>query len=207
MDIINKHKETSIVILGLFIVSGIILVLGRQSIMNKEALINSAVKRTTGDYDGAIIVTNYGPIEIEFLKDKAPKTVLNFTKLAEKDFFNETKFHRVIKGFMIQGGDPNSKGDDKALYGRGGPGYKFDDEISDEPLSRGIVAMANAGKNTNGSQFFIITAPSTPWLQGAHTAFGKVVNGMDVVDKIENAKTGINDIPESPVIVEKVNLK
>lgn len=207
MDIINKHKEASIVIAGLIIVFGVIGVLGYKSIMNREALVNSAVRRSTADYSGATIVTNYGSIEIEFLSAKSPKTVRNFIKLSESNFFNDIKFHRVIRDFMIQGGDPNSKGDDTSLYGRGGPGYKFDDEISDEPLTRGIVAMANSGANTNGSQFFIITAPSTPWLQGLHTAFAKVVEGMDVVDKINKVATGMNDIPLESIIIERVNLK
>ncbi|MEK7145141.1 MAG: peptidylprolyl isomerase, partial [Patescibacteria group bacterium] len=105
--------------------------------------------------DEALIRTLLGDIKVELLKDKAPKTVDNFIKLAKSGFYDNTKFHRVIENFMIQGGDPNSKGDNKTTYGLGGPGYQFDDEISDEPLVRGIVAMANSGPNTNGSQFFI----------------------------------------------------
>lgn len=154
-----------------------------------------------------VLKTNLGDIEIELFKDEVPNTVANFVKLSNDGFYNGTKFHRVIKDFMIQGGDPNSKGDDKSVYGFGGPGYKFDDEPYTTKLERGIVAMANSGPNTNGSQFFIITAPETPWLQGKHTAFGRVVGGMDVVDKIENTPVGQNDIPVTPVVIESVEFK
>lgn len=156
---------------------------------------------------GVILHTTSGDIEIAFFTDKAPKTVANFVTLAQKDFYNSTKFHRVIKGFMIQGGDPLSKGDDKTVYGRGGPGYQFADEINSEKLVRGVLAMANAGPNTNGSQFFIVTAPSTPWLDGHHTVFGQVVKGMDVVEKIENVRTGQNDIPETAIVVKSVEIR
>src|SRR3989344_1543326 len=144
----------------------------------------------------ALLKTNKGDIEIEFLQTKAPKTVSNFIKLAEQKFYDGTKFHRVIPDFMIQGGDPNSRGDDPRLYGRGGPGYIFADEINSQKLVRGVVAMANSGRNTNGSQFFIITASATPWLDGKHTAFGIVTKGMDVVDKISKVTTKGGDIPE-----------
>ncbi len=164
---------------------------------------SSDIKKPTG----IILHTTSGDIEIAFFTDKAPKTVENFVTLSKNNFYNDTKFHRVIKGFMIQGGDPLSKGDDKTLYGRGGPGYAFADEFNDEKLVRGVLAMANSGPNTNGSQFFIVTAASTPWLDGKHTAFGKVVKGMDIVDRIENVRTGQNDIPETAIVVKSVEIR
>ena len=151
--------------------------------------------------------TSLGNIDLELYPEKAPKTVENFVKLAGSNFYDNTKFHRVIKGFMIQGGDPYTKGEDESVYGTGGPGYKFADEPNDLPMVAGMLAMANSGPDTNGSQFFIITATSTPWLVGHHTVFGKVTAGMDVVTKIENTKTGVNDLPVTPVIVNKVDVK
>jgi peptidyl-prolyl cis-trans isomerase B (cyclophilin B) len=153
------------------------------------------------------VQTNLGNIDIELLVDKAPETVDNFMKLSNAGFYDNTKFHRVIKGFMVQGGDPYTKGEDTSVYGTGGPGYSFADEINDAPMVRGAVAMANSGPNTNGSQFFIITASSTPWLVGHHTVFGNVVSGMDVVDKIENSRTNENDLPVAPVIITKMVIK
>jgi cyclophilin family peptidyl-prolyl cis-trans isomerase len=154
-----------------------------------------------------VLETNLGNIEIALAPDKAPKTVENFLKLSKEGFYENTKFHRVIKGFMIQGGDPYTKGEDTSVYGTGGPSYKFNDEINDLPMSRGMMAMANSGPNSNGSQFFIITASSTPWLVGHHTVFGQVTSGMDVVDKIEALKVNENDLPLSPAIVQKVIVK
>ena len=115
--------------------------------------------------------------------------------LAQLGFYNNTKFHRVIKDFMIQGGDPNSRDDDWSNDGLGGPGYRFKDEFNSHLLVRGSLAMANSGPNTNGSQFFIVTASSTPWLDGHHVNFGQVINGMDIVDKIENLPVNENDHP------------
>lgn len=175
--------------------------------VKKETMTEPTKSTEVKNPTGVILHTTSGDIEIEFFTDKAPKTVQNFVTLAQKDFYNSTKFHRVIKGFMIQGGDPLSKGDDKTLYGRGGPGYQFADEINSEKLVRGVLAMANSGPNTNGSQFFIVTAASTPWLDGMHTAFGKVVKGMDIVDRIENVRTGQNDIPETAIVVKSVEVK
>jgi len=153
------------------------------------------------------IETSLGNISLELYADKAPKTVENFVKLAGSNFFDGTKFHRVIKGFMIQGGDPYTKGNDNTVYGTGGPGYKFADEPNDLPMAAGMIAMANSGPNTNGSQFFIITASSTPWLVGKHTVFGKVTSGMDIVTKIENTPVNENDLPTTAVIVNKVMVK
>src|SRR2546423_8533825 len=124
----------------------------------------------------AEIQTNKGTIKFELLEQDAPKTTENFRLLAEKGFYDGVIFHRIIRGFMIQGGDPTGTG-------TGGPGYTFEDEINDHKVVRGAIAMANAGPNTNGSQFFIVTTDAAPWLDGKHTVFGEVASGMDVVDK------------------------
>lgn len=137
----------------------------------------------------ATLKTNYGDITLELFPKDAPVTVENFVRLSRDGFYNGTRFHRVIKGFMIQGGDPNSKDDDWSNDGTGGPGYTFKDEINGHKIVRGTLAMANAGPGTNGSQFFLVTAEATPWLDGKHTAFGRVIAGMDAVDKIENVRT------------------
>jgi peptidyl-prolyl cis-trans isomerase B (cyclophilin B) len=157
-------------------------------------------------YDSALVKTNFGNIKIKFHGDASPLTVNNFMSLAEKGFYNGTKFHRVIKGFMIQGGDPNSKNDDWSTHGFGGPGYNFKDEFNSHKLVKGSLAMANSGPNTNGSQFFIVTADSTPWLDGKHTNFGEVVEGMDIVLKIEAVKVNENDHPIEDVIVNNIEL-
>jgi cyclophilin family peptidyl-prolyl cis-trans isomerase len=129
--------------------------------------------------------------------------------LAEKGFYNGVIFHRVIRGFMIQGGDPYTKGEDISVYGTGGPGYKFADELNDLQMVRGMLAMANSGPDTNGSQFFIVTIPKADWLTGKHTIFGKVISDMDVVDAIEATKTtgAPYDRPLTPVIVNKIIVK
>lgn len=174
----------------------------------KETVISKDIAKQLVEYKGAVIKTNKGDIEVEFFVEKAPLTVTNFTGLADIGFYNGTKFHRVIKDFMIQGGDPLSKDDTKqSQWGTGGPGYSFKDEINDEKLVRGTLAMANAGPDTNGSQFFIVTAEATPWLDGKHTSFGKVVGGMEVVEMIEAAQTGEGDRPVEPIVVEKIILK
>ena len=173
---------------------------------------NNKIKNKTMNEQTTTVVlqTNFGDIELALYPDKAPETVNNFLKLTKNGYYDSTKFHRVIKGFMIQGGDPYTKGDDVNLYGKGGPGFNFKDEINDMPLVRGSLAMANTGRpNTNGSQFFIITAPATPWLTGIHTVFGKVISGMEIVDKIEAVKTTGSpfDRPIEPVIINKVIIK
>ena len=152
--------------------------------------------------------TNYGTNELVLFTAHAPKTVSNFTKLAKDGFYNGTKFHRVIQGFMIQGGDPNSKDSDWSNDGQGGPGYTFGDEINSHKLVRGVIAMANSGPDTNGSQFFIVTADATAWLDGHHTVFGKVIKGMDVVDKIEKVPTDKtkSDHPLKDVAVHEVKI-
>jgi len=147
----------------------------------------------------ATLKTNKGAIGIELFDDDAPKTVANFVKLSSEGFYDGVIFHRVIENFMIQGGDPTGTGS-------GGPGYQFEDEPNDHHVERGVLAMANAGPNTNGSQFFIVTAPACPWLDGLHTVFGRVSSGMDVVDAIEHTPTDSNDRPLDQVWIESVAL-
>jgi peptidyl-prolyl cis-trans isomerase B (cyclophilin B) len=152
----------------------------------------------------AVLHPNHGEITIELFDEEAPKTVANFKKLAGDNFYNGVIFHRVIKDFMIQGGDPTGTG-------RGGPGYTFEDEFNDEltgheKYTRGVIAMANGGANTNGSQFFIVTTDAAPWLDGKHTVFGHVVDGMEVVDKIEGSETDGADKPRDEARIESVTL-
>lgn len=155
-------------------------------------------------YDGATLKTSKGDITLHFYNDDAPKTVNNFFKLAADNFYDNTTFHRVIKGFMIQGGDPNSKDDDWTDDGQGGPGYTFNDEINSHKLIEGSVAMANSGPNTNGSQFFIVTAKSAPLLDGKYTNFGEVTDGLDIVHEIEDVETNESDHPTKDVKIKSV---
>ena len=145
------------------------------------------------------MTTNHGPIVFEMFDADAPKTVDNFRKLAGDGFYDSLIFHRVIKDFMIQGGDPTGTG-------MGGPGYQFEDEFNQHKIVRGALAMANAGPNTNGSQFFLVTTDAAPWLDGKHTVFGQVVEGMDAVDAIESTQTGPGDKPLEPQTIERVEL-
>jgi cyclophilin family peptidyl-prolyl cis-trans isomerase len=147
----------------------------------------------------ATMQTNHGAIELELYDEDAPKTVENFTKLARDGFYDGVIFHRVIEDFMIQGGDPTGTGS-------GGPGYQFEDEFNTHKVERGALAMANAGPNTNGSQFFIVTADACPWLDGKHTVFGRVTSGMDVVDEISKVDTGPGDRPSDEVRIESVTV-
>lgn len=174
-----------------------------QPSMTPPTQLNEDLTKT---YGNAIIKTSVGDIEVAFYGE-SPITVSNFLNLAKEGFYNDTLFHRVIPNFMIQGGDPNSKNADRSTHGMGGPGYKFQDEINSHKLVRGSLAMANAGPNTNGSQFFIVTAKETPWLDGMHTNFGYVVSGMDVVDKIEKVQTDSNDHPLEDIKIESIELK
>jgi len=157
-------------------------------------------------YNSAIIKTNFGDIKVNFYVQEAPVTVNAFLNLAKKGFYDGTKFHRVIKDFMVQGGDPASKDDDWSDDGQGGPGYQFQDEINSHKLVRGSLAMANSGPNTNGSQFFILTTESMPSLDGKHTNFGYVTAGMEVVDKIEAVETNENNHPTEDVIINNIEL-
>jgi len=147
----------------------------------------------------ATLHTNHGPIAVELFDEDAPKTVANFVKLAGDGFYDGVIFHRIIPDFMIQGGDPTGTGS-------GGPGYQFEDEFNSQPVVRGALAMANAGPNTNGSQFFIVTADACPWLDGKHTVFGRVTDGMDVVTEIEAVETDARDRPREDVVIESVEL-
>src|SRR4026209_1761602 len=136
----------------------------------------------------ATLTTTRGPINIRLFPDKAPVTVANFVNLVQRGYYDGLSFHRVIPDFMIQGGCPKGTG-------TGGPGYTFEDEFNDHKIVRGALAMANAGPNTNGSQFFIVHTGAAPWLDGKHTVFGEVVDGMDVVDAIESTPTDASDKP------------
>jgi peptidyl-prolyl cis-trans isomerase B (cyclophilin B) len=147
----------------------------------------------------ATMHTNHGAIELELYDEDAPKTVENFRKLAGDGFYDDVIFHRVIPDFMIQGGDPTGTG-------TGGPGYTFEDEFNDHKIVRGALAMANAGPNTNGSQFFIVTVPEASWLDGKHTVFGKVVSGMEAVDSIEGTPTDARDKPVDDAKIERIEL-
>ena len=144
--------------------------------------------------------TNHGPIELELFEEDAPKTVENFVKLSREGYYDGLIFHRVIKDFMIQGGCPQGTG-------TGGPGYQFDDEQNEHRVERGVLAMANAGPNTNGSQFFIVTTDGAPWLDGKHTVFGRVTSGMDVADAISEVDRDARDKPREDVVIERVELR
>ena len=147
----------------------------------------------------ATLHTSEGPIEVELFPDEAPKTVDNFTKLAGEGFYDGLIFHRVIPDFMIQGGCPQGTG-------TGGPGYQFEDEFNEHRVERGALAMANAGPNTNGSQFFIVTTDAAPWLDGKHTVFGKITKGQDVADRISMVDRDAHDKPRTPVTIDRVEI-
>jgi cyclophilin family peptidyl-prolyl cis-trans isomerase len=147
----------------------------------------------------ATLHTSEGAIVLELFSDDAPKTVENFVKLARDGFYDGVTFHRVIPDFMIQGGDPTGTGS-------GGPGYTFEDEINEHRVVRGALAMANAGPDTNGSQFFIVTTEAAPWLDGKHTVFGRVTSGMDVVDRISDVDRDANDRPRTPVMIDRAEV-
>ena len=148
----------------------------------------------------ATMHTNHGPIELELHDEDAPQTVENFRKLAADGFYDGVIFHRVIPNFMIQGGDPTGTG-------TGGPGYTFEDEINEHKIVRGALAMANAGPNTNGSQFFIVTTEAAPWLDGKHTVFGRVSAGMDAVEAIEATPSDERNRPREPQVIERVEVE
>jgi peptidyl-prolyl cis-trans isomerase B (cyclophilin B) len=148
----------------------------------------------------ATLHTNHGAVDVELFDGAAPKTVENFARLAREGFYDGLRFHRVIPDFMIQGGDP--KGD-----GTGGPGYTFEDEPNEHSVVRGALAMANAGPNTNGSQFFVVTAEACPWLDGKHTVFGRVTSGMEVVDHISQLPRDSRDRPLEDAVIERIELR
>ena len=173
----------------------------------KQSKTNSQIPSDLAtQYPKAIIKTSLGDIEVRLEADNAPLAVNNFLDLAQKEFYNGTKFHRVIKGFMIQGGDPYSKDDTaKNTWGTGGPGYTFNDELKgNEKYTQGTLAMANSGPNTNGSQFFIVTADPAASLSPSYTVFGHVIAGMDVALKIEKVATGEADRPVQDVVIKTI---
>ena len=162
--------------------------------MSKPSLLIDVNKNYT-----AVMKTNKGEIKIKLYAKSTPETVNSFVYLAKNKFYDGLKFHRVIKDFMIQGGDPLGNG-------TGGPGYAFKDEKSDKKIVKGSLAMANSGPNTNGSQFFIVSAKETPWLDGKHTNFGEVIQGIEVVEKIEAVQTDRNDKPLDEVIINSIDI-
>jgi len=185
-----------------------LIILGGATWFSRTLKNRTTITPSDSSHPMITLKTTSGDITLELFSDKAPKTVENFIKLAREGFYNGTRFHRVIESFMVQGGDPLSKDLLQVnAWGTGGPGYSFEDEINDEKLVRGVLAMANSGPNTNGSQFFIITAEATPWLDGLHTAFGRVVSGMEVVDaisKVETIEPGKLDRPVQPIAITEV---
>ncbi len=167
---------------------------GQEENMQKKEII---LKENT-DYH-AIIKTSMGDIAIDLFEKEAPITVNNFVSLATDGFYDNLIFHRIIENFMIQGGDPSGNG-------TGGPGYSFQDEINSKKLVRGSLAMANAGPNTNGSQFFIVTAEATPWLDGLHTNFGQVTAGQEIVDAMSKVEKGANDKPVKDIVINSIEI-
>jgi cyclophilin family peptidyl-prolyl cis-trans isomerase len=171
---------------------------GNQTMDKTKMSIPSQVINPAKNYV-AVFNTNQGSFKIKLYANSVPLTVNNFVYLAKAKFYDGLVFHRIIKDFMIQGGDPIGNG-------TGGPGYRFQDEKSDHKLVKGSLAMANSGPNTNGSQFFVVTAKETPWIDGKHTNFGEVIEGMDIVDKIGTVKTGANDRPVSDVVINTIEI-
>lgn len=227
----KKNLILIFIIIILAIICAVFLIIKKTSKADISDVADSAEKAEVNPI--IIMQTNRGNIKLELFQKSAPKTVENFLKLAQEGFYNQTKFHRIIPNFMIQAGNPNSKDNNWADDGTGGPGYAFEDEINpwslglNEPaiaklqaeglifnqdlqsykLERGILAMANSGPNTNGSQFFIITAQETPWLNGRHTAFGRVIDGMAVVDAISMLPKNSNDHPSIDVVINNIEIK
>jgi peptidyl-prolyl cis-trans isomerase B (cyclophilin B) len=180
---------------------------GVSKMAKQEEAREEAAADQANDEIAMITVTDFGVIELEFYPSRAPNHVENFKKLARSGFYDGTKFHRVIPGFMIQGGDPNTKGDDTGTWGTGGPGYQIDAEFNQAPHLRGTLSMARTDDpNSAGSQFFICVAPS-PFLDGQYTVFGKVTEGMDVAEEIVNAPRDRNDRPFTNVVVESIKIE
>lgn len=199
-----------IIIIVLLVAAGIIIGLNLNSYLEKKSISknNNMPESNTTLPTQAVIKTNLGDITVKFYNADAPKTVANFIKLASEGFYDGLKFHRVIKDFMIQSGDPLTKDNSlKNRWGTGGPGYQFDDEINSHKLVAGSLAMANSGHDTNGSQFFIVTAVSTPWLDGQHTNFGEVISGLEIVKMIANAPTEGPNRPIDDIVINSVELK
>ncbi len=201
----NKFWQV-VAVVGAILFIIILLSMFKSGSDARDEVVNGTEQQLLTDVTGVKFVTNQGEFTIDFNHDKAPNTVGNFIKLAQAGFYDGQRFHRVIEGFMIQSGDPNSKDLNKQhLWGTGGPGYNFEDEFSDLSNVTGTISMANSGPNTNGSQFFINTNDNV-FLNGKHSVFGKVSSGMDVVMKISQVETDTADRPLSDVVVEKLEL-
>ena len=209
-------KNFLTIIIGLALVFGVVYLITKSEVKapttaeeTKTTLPETeAQNKQTQQTMKATFTTNKGTFELELFAELAPKTVENFVTLAESDFYNGVKFHRVIAGFMIQGGDPLSKDDEmEDRWGTGGPGYQFEDEIHEQNNNViGTISMANAGPNTNGSQFFINTA-NNDFLDTKHTVFGKVISGMEVITAIESVEKFPNDRPVEPIIIESISIE
>ncbi len=211
LSVLNRRFDrnvSALILLALTIFSAFIFYVANKALALAESYEDYFVETVAFErqYNHAKFMTSKGEFTVEFFQGLGTSTIKNFVSLVENGFYDGTKFHRVIQNFMIQGGDPLSKGFEESLYGTGGPGYSFKDEINTVPLVRGVLAMANRGPNTNGSQFFVITADATPHLQGKHTAFGRIVHGMEVVEAISKVKTKPGDIPVTPVVVDRILL-
>lgn len=195
------------IVIFVLIAAGIYYWFAQREVVVEDVIDNNVVTQTDTANMTAIIQTNHGEITLELFSTDAPATVENFIKLAKEGFYDGTKVHRVIRGFMIQGGDPLTKDDSaESQWGTGGPGYKFTDEIhANNRNNTGTISMANSGPNTNGSQFFINVADNN-FLDTKHTVFGKVVAGMDVVQAIENVATEGPDRPIEVVVIENVTV-
>jgi len=160
----------------------------------------------TSQYNGAILKTSLGDIKFEFYNQASPQTVNNFLNLAAMDYYDNTKFHSVVRSFAIKGGDPNTRGSDRETYGAGGPNYSFADEINDHKLKRGSIAMYNVSPDSNSSQFMIILHENPDWLNGRNTNFGQAVDGFDVLSQIEKQKTDVRNCPVEDIILQDVKL-
>lgn len=202
----QSSRKTKFVVLGIlifFVLSGVVIFMNPFGSSSNQ----QASPTASAPSEVAIIETNMGTIVFKFHPEAAPKTVENFKKLADEKFYDGTKFHRVIPDFMIQGGDPNSRDADRSKHGTGGPGYTIDAEFNSIKHKRGIVSMARARDiNSAGSQFFIVVKDSS-FLDGQYTAFGEVIQGMDVADKIVNVQRDGNDNPIEPVVMQRVYIK
>lgn len=196
------------VVIGLGLLIYLLVVVyfvNKSSDVKRNIVLANAVEFNKA-YSGAIIHTTVGDIEIGFLQQSAPQAIFNFIELAEKKFYNGTKFHYILKNFLIQGGDPLSRGNNKTVYGTGGPGYTLTNEISSEPIERGVVAMASIGRATSGSQFFIVTAPTLSGLDGKFTVFARVTEGFNVLDLINEVPSDSN-IPTYPIEIVSIEIK
>jgi cyclophilin family peptidyl-prolyl cis-trans isomerase len=211
--IINKPSPDEVVLWGTLIfvatiVGYLLVTLIQLASVEDTAFSSEGAKYMRKQARVAIITTSLGEIRVNLLRAQAPTTVNNFIALVQTGFYDNTKIHRVVPGKLIHGGDPLSRESDEDLYGTGGPGYVFDDEIRGEKMVRGVVAMANLGRpKTNGSQFFILVAPDAKEMDGKYTIFGKVVDGMSVVDAINKVKIDDKKVPITPVIVESITVE